>query len=659
MENVRNVVKGAEKIISLVYTNDNCIGCNKCIGVCSCVGANISVEMNGKNRIEVNPEKCIGCGACLDACEHGAREFIDDTIQFFDDLKKGENISILLAPAFKANYPKEYESILGGLKKLGVNHIISVSFGADITTWGYLNYIKKYDFKGGISQPCPAVVGYIEKYVPELIPKLFPVQSPLMCAAIYARKQMNITDKLAFISPCIAKKAEISDPNNHGYVTYNVTFDHLMKYVKEHPLTGELRSDEIEYGLGSIYPMPGGLKENVRWFLGDSVFVRQMEGEKHMYHYLEKNKKRLVKGDMPYLFLDALNCSAGCIYGTGCEAEKSEEEDVLCSLHEIREQSKKSNVMSAWSKKLSPAQRLKLFNKQFKGLKLEDYLRNYTDRSASCVYEHPTKEQRDQIFEQMKKFTTEDKSVNCSCCGYDGCSQMADAIYNGFNRVDNCIFYMKNEIELQKAQAEEFVQELEADQKALRDQKQMVMDTVAGINQDFNILHESVRNMATGNESNAMESTEISGEISTVTRFCEDLNQSISEIQELLEGLRQNNEEVVDISSQTNLLALNASIEAARAGESGKGFAVVAGEINKLASESESTASKSNENQEKIMTSTNQIVQNAKKLHNVVEEVNGRTQNLAASSQEISTSVSVVLNSTENIKEKLNRLTKM
>ena len=336
--------------VSLVFTNDKCIGCNKCISICSCVGANVSHIVDGKNRIDVDSSKCIGCGACFDACEHGAREYRDDTERFFEDLKKGEQISLLIAPAFKANYPKEYESVLGGLKKLGVNHLISVSFGADITTWGYLNYVKQNNFLGGISQPCPAVVGYIERHIPELIPRLFPVQSPLMCTAIYAKKEMKIQDKFAFISPCIAKKLEIDDPNNNGYVSYNVTFDHLMQYVREHNISGELQSDEIEYGLGSIYPMPGGLKENVYWFLGDSVFIRQMEGEKHMYHYLENNKERLAKGDTPYLFVDALNCSAGCIYGTGCEVEKASSDDVLCSLMEIREKSKKNNLMSAWSK---------------------------------------------------------------------------------------------------------------------------------------------------------------------------------------------------------------------------------------------------------------------------------------------------------------------
>lgn len=184
---------------SLVYTNDKCIGCNKCIRACESTGACIAVEEDGYVRIDVDPVRCVACGGCIDACEHGAREFRDDTERFFEDLKKGEKISLLVAPAFKANYIDEYESVLGGLKKLGVNRIINVSFGADITTWGYLNYVEKYHFTGGISQPCPAVVGYIERHLPELLPKLFPVQSPLMCAAIYAKKEMGITDKLADI----------------------------------------------------------------------------------------------------------------------------------------------------------------------------------------------------------------------------------------------------------------------------------------------------------------------------------------------------------------------------------------------------------------------------------------------------------------------------
>ena len=122
----------------LIFTNDNCVGCNKCINACSAMGACVSsdADENGRSRIDVDASRCVACGACFDACEHNAREYNDDTDSFLNDLKAGVPISLLIAPSFQANYPDEYERVLGGLKALGVNHIINVAFGADITTWG-------------------------------------------------------------------------------------------------------------------------------------------------------------------------------------------------------------------------------------------------------------------------------------------------------------------------------------------------------------------------------------------------------------------------------------------------------------------------------------------------------------------------------------------
>ena len=637
----------------LVFTNEKCIGCNKCISVCSCEGACVSHEVDGKNRIDVDGDRCVACGACFDVCEHGAREFRDDTERFFEDLKKGEKISVLLAPAFKANYPKEYEKVLGGLKAMGVNRIISVSFGADITTWAYLNYVTKNKFYGGISQPCPAVVGYIERYIPELIPKLFPVQSPMMCTAIYAKKEMGITDKLAFISPCIAKKMEIDDPVNGGYISYNVTFDHLMDYVRKNKVSGPAKKDEVEYGLGSIYPMPGGLKENVYWFLGESVFIRQVEGEKHMYHYLEKNKERIAKNMTPYLFIDALNCSSGCLYGTGCEAAKADSDAPLEALLKIREESKKNGKATAWGKKMTPAQRLAKLNKQFKKLNLNDYLRTYTDRSGQCTYQIPTLEEEQDIFAQMQKNTAEEQSINCSCCGYESCKQMAHAIYNGFNKKENCIYYIKKEVELQKEKALAMAEELDHDKQLIEIQKTRILDTIRDINDDFAVLYRSVDEMLAGNQSNADESANISDNVKEMAGFCEELNASMATIKTILDEMSQNNVEVVNIASQTNLLALNASIEAARAGEAGRGFAVVADEINKLASQSRDTAGRSNEGQDKIMSSVGGIIEGTERLNEIVQGVDVRTQTLATATQEITASVSMVLETVNSIKNKL------
>ena len=643
---------------SLVFTNDNCIGCNKCIRECSCEGACKSTILpDGSTRIDVDGDRCIACGACFDVCEHKAREFRDDTEKFFDDLKSGKKISILLAPAFKANYPAEYENILGVLKDAGVNRIISISFGADITTWAYINYIQKNNYLGGISQPCPAVVGYIEKYVPELLPKLFPVHSPMMCGAIYARKKMNVTENMAFISPCIAKYNEIHDPNCGGYISYNVTFDHLVKYIKEHNLKSSTRAtDEVEYGLGSYYPTPGGLKENVYWFLGESVFIRQMEGEKHMYHYLEKNKDKIAKGALPYLFIDALNCSAGCLYGTACEPSKEGSEDVISEMLRIREKSKKESGAGPWSKKLPPAKRLAMLNKQFRDLDLSDYIRKYKDKSSSCQIKKPSPSEENEIFNSMNKTTPESRVINCSCCGYEDCKQMAEAIYNGFNSKENCIYYIKSIVENEKANAERIATELEVDKQKIERNSMKVSETIEYVDVQFNKLHDAIMQLQEANNENASESSAISSSMLDVSKFCDSLVSSMDEIKNVLTEISVNNEQISEISSQTNLLALNASIEAARAGEAGKGFAVVAEEINKLAGESSESVNKSTESQNRITAAIMRIVEEASHLTEVITNINNRSGKLASSSGNIANDMNSISEMAEDIKSQLNEL---
>lgn len=640
--------------MSLVKTNDNCIGCNRCIRACSSMGANIAVEKDGENIIDVDPVKCIACGACIDVCEHGAREFEDDVERFFADLKKGEKISMLIAPAFLANYPGEYEKYLGMLKKLGVNRFISVSFGADITTWGYIKYITERNYYGSISQPCPAVVGYIERYTPELLPKLMPVQSPMMCAAIYVKKYMKLPDKLAFISPCIAKKNEIDDPNNHGYVSYNLTFSHLVQYLKEHPASGATPyKDEIEYGLGSIYPMPGGLKENVYWLLGEDALVRQMEGEHHMYEYLQRNKDIIKNGKTPYLFVDALNCTNGCLYGPGTESRATMDESVFAAIQRIKADSKNESKKSAWGRNIPPKKRIAALNKQFEDLNLNDFVRKYTDRSKECAYKVPSNAELENIYVEMKKDTEEKRAIDCGCCGYDSCHDMAVAIHNGFNHIHNCVHYIKDMAYEEKDHAIELTEEVRRTQEEMRDKKTSLAD---GISENFASLTESIDGIQKTSDDNAHQTRRITAAMQEVDEFAAELKSVLSTIEGYLEKLSSNNADVIAISSQTNLLALNASIEAARAGEAGKGFAVVADEIKNLAEDSKTTADDSNQNNNDIKETVDKLLAESGKLEEIVAKVEERAGKLTASSEETTASIEEMRNITLNVENSLKQI---
>lgn len=632
---------------SLVYTNHRCQGCNRCISVCPVVTANYSATgEHEQQKIHVHPENCINCGACLKACEHDAREYKDDTEEFFKALSRGEKISLLLAPAFAANYPKEYGRILGGLKKLGVRHIISVSFGADITTWAYINYIQKNNFLGGISQPCPAVVNYIERYSPSLIKKLMPIHSPMMCTAIYAKKYMGITDKLAFISPCIAKKAEIDDPNTGGYVSYNVTFDHLMEYIREHNIYGDNAEDEIEYGLGSIYPMPGGLKENVYWFLGEDVFIRQVEGDRAAWEYLKSHEQSLASGTKGLFMVDILNCEKGCLYGTGIEASKWNCDDAYFAIHDIKNNSKHPGRTGAFARKSSPKKRLKAFNRHFSKLRLEDFIRKYTDKSGNVTLNTPTTMELDSVYANMNKTTPESKQINCGACGYNNCREMAIAIFNGTNKPANCVHYMKSQLE-------QITANMEAQNHQILTKNQEISNFIS---EDFEQLEHSIADMISNSEINKNECENISIAMKKMQEFCELLESSFASIDNTLTNLEKLNKDIVGVSMQTNLIAMNAAVEASRSGDAGKGFAVIAEEIKHLSDDSREMSEVSDANRNEIVKSVTGLLEETKRLGNEINDMSDKINQLFTSTCNVSKEADQVHNIADAVRARLSEL---
>lgn len=632
---------------TLIYTTEKCVGCNRCISVCPVITANVSTVRGGKQRIEVNPTQCIGCGSCFDICEHQARSYVDDTERFFDDLRRGEDISLLIAPAFLANYPNDYGNVLGGLKQLGVKHFINVAAGADITTWAYIQYINKYNFQGGISQPCPAVVGYIEKYIPELIPKLFPVHSPMMCTAIYAKKYLNISDRLAFISPCIAKKNEIEDSNTHGYVQYNVTFERLMDYMRDNHLFGPNASDELKYGMGAIYPMPGGLKENVYWFCGEELFIRQIEGEKHVYEFLEQYKNRVKENKSLPFMVDALNCSQGCLYGTAVSPAQSKSDDIYFALNELRTGLLKGKRgFSEKESRRSPKQRLRHLNHKFSRLNLEDFIRSYTDKSQLTQVKRPSRQEQNRIFLSMEKRSEEEQKINCGACGYNSCKDMTVAIYNHCNVSENCIQFEKKKVKEESSKI-----------LSLSEQARLKNEQIAAfVANDFDKLDLSITEVALGNGQTAEEAMSIQNAMEEVREFCNEMAASFVNITDLLTELERNNKSITRISKQTGLLSLNASVEAARAGDAGHGFSVVASEMKALSDSCEDAATDSISNKEQISDAMNSLSAKATELKTLINTVGDSMQDLAARTEEITAATDTVSEISKNVRSAMESL---
>lgn len=143
----------------------------------------------------------------------------------------------------------------------------------------------------------------------------------------------------------------------------------MMKYIGNDYEGCEPYTDELEYGLGSLYPMPGGLRENVEHFLGKEQVVRQVEGEHEAYEYLRSYAKRIQQNkELPFM-VDILNCAKGCLYGTATDPKRGTD-DVMLTIAKLRNSKtsekqekahfgRKSKSRSPWADTLTPEERLK------------------------------------------------------------------------------------------------------------------------------------------------------------------------------------------------------------------------------------------------------------------------------------------------------------
>ena len=129
-----------------------------------------------ENNIKIIPERCILCGNCIKACPHQAMDYKSGINRVKEYLAgDGKTIACLDAsfPAAVVNSsPRQWVT---ALKNLGFTEVWEGAFGAELVSRAYTR-ILQHDTKGPvISSVCPAIVFYVQKYLPQLIPDLAPI----------------------------------------------------------------------------------------------------------------------------------------------------------------------------------------------------------------------------------------------------------------------------------------------------------------------------------------------------------------------------------------------------------------------------------------------------------------------------------------------------
>lgn len=431
----------------ILITNDNCIGCNYCISQCSIMGANISATRNGKKIIAIDSDKCNHCGKCIALCIHNAREFVDDTEEFFQDLQKEEKISLVIDPSFYFTFGDLAGKITQYLRTLGVDKVYDSSFGSEISVWATVKYLKdNYDKpskdKAFIVNTCPAFINVVEMKYPQLINKVIPVQSGPLSTAIYAHKYLNDTNKIAYLGPCIAKKDEITTKNTHGNINYNITFNHIWKKIKDVDFSklDSYYSDIQPIGFGRFTIRTGFYKTMISRFFSvkDISMVHSGAGDptfKRILMYTNKDYDNLQP-----LLAEVYACNKGCFEGPGTETSCYQMgENFSRFLKEFKEYFDKfGNATTDYIESTNI-----LFDR-FNTFDYNDFKREFTERYIQPY--HIPDSVYDDIFNSMLKTSEEKRHIDCGMCGYKTCKNMATAIAYSYNKKENCIHYMNDEM---------------------------------------------------------------------------------------------------------------------------------------------------------------------------------------------------------------------
>ena len=155
----------------------------------------------------------------------------------------------------------------------------------------------------------------------------------------------------------------------------------------------------------------------------------------------------------------------------------------------------------------------------------------------------------------------------------------------------------------------------------------------------------------------AQEMQECTSQASDILQALEKVNARAEEhIDIIAEQTNTTNEAAMKISEETNLLALNASIEAARAGEQGKGFGVVASEIQKLAEQTNESATHIEEIVQELLRDAEKAVETMYGVKEIMHTQSDHVEQTESAFEQVQSGVEQSIEGINRISEHTTRL---
>ncbi len=402
----------------------NCRRCYTCVR--DCPAKAIRIE---DGQASVVADRCISCGNCTMVCSQGAKAYtssIEGTLALLD---RGI-AAALLAPSFPVGFTAPPEQIVGALRKAGFTYVVEVAYGADLVNEACRDLLASDPTGLHIASACPAVVSYVRKYHPELTASIMPLVSPMVATALAVKRRYGQDVRCVFIGPCVAKKAEILDPEIVGVVDEVLTLDEVHRVLAARgadPALAPPKDFDPPYaGTARIYPVPGGMFESAG--IGDGVMDPRLvvvSGKDETVETLDSLSSKLAGP----LLVEALMCR-GCYAGPGAGSDEPgvTRRRRVAEFAEASRHRQDEGAMPAY---------------ESGGASLSLIRRFEPDDQRSVG---PTEEEIREILAHTNKFFPEDE-LNCGACGYATCRTKARAVYEGMAEEAMCLPFIIDQSE--------------------------------------------------------------------------------------------------------------------------------------------------------------------------------------------------------------------
>lgn len=453
-----------------LYTiKNNCQDCYKCVRRCPVKA--IKIE-DGSAMIV--PDLCIACGTCYRVCPAKAKQARNDLTRAKHLVQSGKDVYVSLAPSWITEFEGvSREQMIAAIRRLGFRGVSETALGAEEVSANIAGLLDKAanealqvsaapdmsqtacgkkdedastehspertsgvreDTSTGeapqvsaanrlfISTACPAVVEYINKYVPERTANLTKLTSPLLAHCRLLKTALGKDIEVIFIGPCIAKKIEAD--RHPDLLSLSLSFTDLRQWLKdENIVLKDIHTSVFDKFVmskaeeGAAYPVEGGMIETLKPYeQSQKAYLMQITGIENIKRELKNIREEAL--DRP-IFIECLACEGGCVNGPCTSSKKSGLEKRVEIL--------KESDFSGLAGKRSPS---------------VDITLNY----ASEAIVQPEHDETDikRVLASIGKYSIEDE-INCGGCGYNTCRNFAKALLDGKAEPEMCVSHMKQQ----------------------------------------------------------------------------------------------------------------------------------------------------------------------------------------------------------------------